>query len=521
MSRRKRARLAFLPLSFFAFVLPAAAQIIPARPDPLAAGTAAQQAACAVEAGCEAAAGKIIAAALGPSPLEENLRKLTDEIGGRVPGTEANRKGVAWGVAAFRQAGVDNVRTEKFTMPTSWSEGETRLDVLGSAPFRARAVSITWTPATPAGGVETPVLDLGDGNEAAFARAGNAARGAILLFHSKVLRTWADLFLEYSVAPPIIARALQAQAAAILWTATREHGVLYRHQNSLAGNIDLIPQALVAREDALKIARLIAAGERVRARLALPNRAGGPIEVENVVAEIRGTDKADEVVMLGAHLDSWELGAGALDNGCNAALVVDVARAILAAGVQPRRTLRFVLWNGEEQGLLGSWAYTRAHRAELDRVVAYVNFDGGIGHVTGYSLGGRRDIEAGVREALTPVESWGMNQHTFDASGGTDHVDFLLEGVPTLNANQDEGNYLPNYHATSDTMDKVDIRELKLHTAYAAVTVAGIANRAERLGKRQSRAEVEALIRETGFDAYLKAFGTWGLWVSGERGRSN
>jgi len=103
--------------------------------------------------------------------------------------------------------------------------------------------------------------------------------------------------------------------------------------------------------------------------------------------------------------------------------------------------------------------------------------------------------------------------------GGTDHVDFLLEGVPTLSANQVEGNYLPNYHATSDTMDKVDIRELKLHTAYAAVTVVGIANRDARLGPRQSRTEVESLLKETGFEQYLKDSGMWDDWLAGRRGR--
>lgn len=464
-------------------------------------------------------ASRLISAVLGPSPLEENLRKLTDEVGGRVPGTEGNHRGVQWAVEAFRQAGVDEVHTEKFTMPASWSEGATKLEVLSPMPFAPRVVSIAWSPATPAGGIEAAVLDLHNGTEDDFARAGAQARGALLLVHNPVLQTWADLFFEYAHAPPVIERALKAGAAGILWMASREQGVLYRHINSDDGTIDRIPQALVAREDALRISRFIAAGRPVRARLVMPNRIGGPIEVENVVAEIRGTDKAGEMVILGAHLDSWELGSGALDNGCNSALTVEVARAIRAAGIKPRRTVRFVLWNGEEQGLLGSWAYAHAHRPELDRVVAYVNFDGGIGHVTGYSLGGRKDIEVAVREVLRPVASWGMNEHTVNVEGGTDHVDFLLEGVPTLSANQVEGNYLPNYHATSDTMDKVDIRELKLHTAYAAVTVVGIANRDARLGPRQTRAEVEALLKETGFEQYLKDSGMWNDWLAGRRGR--
>ncbi|MGH9789960.1 MAG: M28 family peptidase [Candidatus Acidiferrales bacterium] len=462
---------------------------------------------------------RVIAAVMGPSPMEENLRVLSDGIGGRVTGTEANRRGVEWAVAAFKQAGADSVRTEDFTMPASWSEGETRLEVLAPQRFSPRAVSIAWSPATPASGIEAAVADVGNGSAEEFARTGAVAKGALVLVHSHVLRTWADLFEEYFRAPAIIERAIQAGAAGILWTSSREQGLLYRHINSFDGRVDRMVQALVAREDAQRMARFIAAGQPVRARLTMPNKSGGPFTVQNVIADIRGTDKADEIVMIGAHLDSWELGSGALDNGCNSALVVEVARAIRAAGIKPRRTIRFALWNGEEQGLLGSWAYARAHRSELDRFVAYVNIDGGIGHITGWSLGGRGDSVAGVREALAPVESWGMNGHTLDASTGTDHVDFLLEGVPTLNANQVEANYIMNYHASSDTLDKVDIFELKRHAAYAAVTVLGLANRDARLGPRQSRAEVQALIEATGLDAQMKAFGLWEDWAAGRRGR--
>ena len=465
------------------------------------------------------AAQRLIGAVMGPSPMEENLRVLTDEIGGRMSGSDANRRSVQWGVTAFRAAGVDSAGTHKFSMPASWSEGATRIDVLAPEKISPRAVSIAWSPATPAAGIEAPVIDVGEGTAAELDRAAAHLKGALLLVHSPVLRTWLDLFNEYFKAGPIIERARKAGAAGILWISSREQGLLYRHQNAFDGNIDVIPQALVAREDALRIARFLAAGQPVRARLTMPNKIGGQFEIENVIAEIRGTDKADEIVMLGAHLDSWEMGTGALDNGANCALVIEVARAIRAAGIRPRRTLRFALWNGEEQGLLGSWAYARDHRKELDRVVAYINIDGGTGHVTGYSLGGRADIEAAAREVLQPLESWGMNAHTLDASTGTDHVDFLLEGVPTLNANQVEANYTINYHATSDTFDKVDLFALKRHAAYIAVTMAGLANRDTRPGPRQSRAEIEKLLKETGLDAQMRAFGMCEDWAAGRRGR--
>ena len=475
----------------------------------------------------DADAAKLIGQILGASPLEGNLRKLTDEVGGRVPGSEGNAKGVTWAIQAFREAGVDDVKTHQFTMPLFWREVETRLDVEGvqssdahgkPQALRARAVSMAYSPGTAGQTLDARIVDVGGGSEQEFAAAGAPVKGALLLVHTPLLRAWVDLFGEYANAPPVIERAVKAGAAGILWMASREQGVLYRHMNT-GGTLDRLPQALVAREDALLISRALAAKRTVRGKLFMNNiaRPAGPIA--NVVAEIRGTDKADEIVAIGAHLDSWELGTGALDNGANCALVVEVARAIKASGIKPRRTLRFLLWNGEEQGLLGSWAYVRDHRSELDKFVAYINFDAGTGRLTGYSLGGRRELEAGVRAALAPVESWGMNAHTMDASSGSDHVDFLLEGVPILLANQEESNYLVNYHATSDTFDKVDMRALKLHTAYAAVTMTGIANQEQRLGRRLERAEIEKVMRETGFDQQLKIFGQWAQWERGERGR--
>lgn len=451
--------------------------------------------------------------------MEESLRRLTDEIGGRVTGSPEIAKAVEWAVGAFRAAGVD-VHTENYTLPVTWTEGDTHLDLLGRVKFVVRLKATGWSPATPPGGIEANVVDVGYGNEDDFAKAGTSVKGAILLVHSDIGITWADLFNEYLRPPLIIEHSVKGGAKAILWMGARERLLLYRHTNSLAGEIDKIPQAVLAREDAMRLARTVGAYPgQVRAALRMPNKIGGPTEQQNVVGEIRGYEKPDEVVILGAHLDSWELGTGALDNGCNAALVIEAARAIKATGLLPRRTIRFVLFSGEEQGTIGSYEYVKAHRAELDKIRAMITFDSGIGRVTGYSLGGRRDIDAGVREVLRPLESWGVNNHTYDASFGTDNFDFMLEGVPTLVANQEEANYLPNYHAASDTLDKVDMRELKLHTVIAALTAWGIADRPEPLGKRLSRAELDALVKETGLDQQLKSLGYWDAWQSGARGR--
>ncbi|HTZ31206.1 MAG TPA: M20/M25/M40 family metallo-hydrolase [Methylomirabilota bacterium] len=502
--------------------LPATAQLPPVQTSPLSSGQAVQGAAgCSASdvSSCTQAAAKIMPIVMGDSPMEENLRRLTDVVGGRMSGSPQMAQAVEWGVAAFRAAGVD-VHTEKYMMPHGWSEGDTRVEVLGPAGFPVSLVSVGLSPATPAGGIEAPLVFIGDGSEAAFARAGAAVKGSILLVHTEVSTTWADLEREYDLPPPIIERAKKAGAAAILWTGERERKLLYRHTNSPDGRLEDLPQAVLAREDGLRLERTASGSPgKVRLRLTMPNTITGPVEQFNVVGEIRGYEKPDEVVVLGAHLDSWDLGTGALDNGCNSALVIEAARAIKATGLLPRRTIRFILFSGEEQGLLGSWAYVRTHRAEMDKYRGVVVFDDGVGRVTGYSLGGRRDIEAAVNGILKPFNGWGVDEQTLDASTGTDHLDFLLEGVPTLVANQEVANYMQNYHAASDTFDKVDIRELKLNTVLAAVTVWGIADKTEPLGKRQTRAELEALMKETGLDKQLQGLGMWEAFQSGERGR--
>jgi carboxypeptidase Q len=509
-----------LPLFLCALALcaiPTGAQLPPVKPAPLQ--SPAGEGACSVQSACADLAPAMIRSAQGPSPLEENLRHLTDEIGGRVSGSPAAEKAAGWGVEAFRHAGVDEVHTEKFTMPVGWAEGKTHIEILSPGSFPVRAVSIGWSPATPEGGITADVVDVGTGDEAGFAKAGAAAKGAFVLVHQNLLVTWDDLFEEYERAGGVIDRAVSAGAAAIFWMSTRPNLLLYRHNNSVNGELEKLTQAVLAREDAERIGRFLASNVKVQAHLDMPNKITGPVESENVVAEIRGREKPNEFVLLGAHLDSWELGTGALDNGCNAAMVIDAARVIHASGTIPRRSIRFVLFTGEEQGMLGSAAYARAHRAELDDMDAAIIFDSGIGRVTGYSLSGRKDVAEAVKQALEPTKSLNANEITFDAEIGTDNFDFLLEGVPTLVANQEPANYMLNYHAASDTFDKVDFPELKKHVALAAIAAFGIADLPQRLGKRQSRAEIETLMKETGMDQQMKQMEFQDLWENGARGR--
>lgn len=459
----------------------------------------------------------ILNEALKPSPIEKQLRVLTDEIGGRVPGTPAMAKAIDWGLAAFKAAGGENVHAESFTIAQGWAEGATHFQVIAPQQFTVRAVSFGWSPAIP-NPIRAPIVYVGEGSAEDFEKAGDIT-GAIVVGTTDVLNTLDDLFAEYMKAPGVIDRAVKGKAAAVAFLASREHDILYRHIHAQGGRADVIPLLVIAREDGQRIARLQESGQKLEAQLIMPNKITGPIQSANVVAEIRGSEKPNEFVVLGAHLDSWELGTGALDNGCNAALVIDALRAIKASGVTPKRSIRFILFSGEEEGMLGSKAYVTQHRNEMDNAVGAIIFDEGTGKTTGFSLGGRIDAKAAVTALVSPLAKWNATTLTEDAFWGTDNLDFLLEGVPTLVANQDAANYLVNYHATSDTFDKVDLKQLKQHVAMAAWMTFAIADAPQRIAPRQTRAQLEELMKRTGLEEQIRLFGGWEEWEKGTRGR--
>lgn len=462
-------------------------------------------------------AGRLAAALLGETPLLDDLRGLTDGIGGRPTGSEANRRAVDWGVARFQEAGVE-VRRQAFPMPMAWHDKGSTAHIQGGAAFTARVVANPFSVATPAGGVTAPLLSAGPGHAADFARLGASARGALVLVATHELLDIEGLFREYMDAAAIEGRALHAGARGIVWMASRPHGLLYRHNAALGPDNKLL-LVTMAREDAQRALRLIEDGRALSLALEVVIEGGKPYEAENVIAEIRGREKPDEIVIVGAHLDSWDLGTGALDNGCNVAMLIDVARQMKRLGLVPRRTIRFALWNGEEQNLNGSWQYVKAQRAALDQHVMAASFDIGGGRILGFFTNGRKDVVSVVDRALLPVAGLGPFAQSTEAMTGTDHYDFLVEGVVALVANQESANYGPNYHAASDTYDKVDPRQLKTNAAIAAALTWGFAN-ADLSWGRLSGAEVEKIVETApGFKAQMEAFGLYAEYRAGRRGR--
>ncbi len=470
----------------------------------------------AVAWGADSDAVRLAQRAAGETPLAQDLQELCDGIGGRPTGSEACTRATAWAAKKLREAGIDNVQLESFTVPGLWLAESAEASVIAPAKFPVRVAAAPFTASTK-GTLEAAVVDAGEATPGDFDKIAGRGRGAIVLVHSKEMKTFDDLFAEYMRNPVILAGARKIGAAAILLQSTRPRGLLYRHPLNTTSAIEALPGAVISREHADRIARLAAAGP-VRMRLRLTNRTGGPYQASNVVAEIRGRENPDEVVLIGAHLDSWDLGTGAEDNGVNAAMVIDVARGFQQLGIRPRRTVRFVLFNGEEQGMWGSAGYVSRHRAELDRHAAAVVFDTGSGRVTGFFLNGREDLRKPVNDALAAVPVLGGSEHLLDALDGTDNFDFLISGVPNLVANQDPAPYLPDYHAESDVFERSNLAEQRRSEAIACAVVYAFAESPKRPAARQSRDEVEKLMIRTKLDGQMKLFGQWEDWKAGRRG---
>ncbi|MBA3317327.1 MAG: M28 family peptidase [Gemmatimonadales bacterium] len=448
--------------------------------------------------------------------MVRDLQALTDGIGGRPTGSPANFRAFDWALERFREAGVD-ARKEPFRMPGLWLERSARATVRGKdVTFTARVVALPFSTGTRAAGLTAPLVDAGKGTDADYAALGPKAKGAFVLIETEDLLDLDGLFREYTEAGHIERRAVGAGAAGLVYMSSRPGNTLARHNASL-GLANRHPMMMMERDAAARALRLLRGGTPLTLTAMLDIQSGPAYQAHNVIGEIRGSARPDEIVVIGAHLDSWDLGTGALDNGANSVMVIDIARQIRRLALKPARTIRFALWNGEEQNLNGSFGYTLAHAAELDRHVMASSYDIGTGRITGFFTGGRAEIVPVLGRALAPVAGLGPFTHLNIPLVGTDNYDFMMQGIPNLVANQESANYGPNYHARSDEFGRADLRQLRLNAAIAAATTWGFAT-LDRSLPRQSARQLDSLVRNTDLADQMKSFNVYDAWVAGKRG---
>ena len=242
-------------------------------------------------------------------------------------------------------------------------------------------------------------------------------------------------------------------------------------------SVSPLPNLVIAHEDFAQLARLISNGITPRFEAAVSNTFGTqPVQQYNTVAEIRGSEKPGQVVILGAHLDSWDLGTGATDNATGSMVVLEAARVIAQSGLKPKRTIRFILFSGEEEGLMGSAAYAAQHAATADSVQAVLVLDNGTGMITGQALQGRDQDEQLWKDLLAPVASLGATKVRQGNKGGTDHLSFIPYGVPGWNFDQESRGYNHTHHSQVDTYDHAVPSDLVQASAVMAVTAFELAN---------------------------------------------
>lgn len=446
---------------------------------------------------------RLMDAVRGPTPMIADLRDLTDRIGGRATGSAGDRAGVAWALERFQSAGV-SARAESFVMPETWLERSASASISGGASFAARVAALPFSSATPPAGLHAPLLDGGRGTAADLERLGARVRGAWVLIGTAPLTDLDGLFREYAETAEIERRLWEADAAGVVYQSSRPDGILARH-NAALGFDNRHPALMMERAAAGRALRLLRGGTQLTLAASISVTRERSATSQNVIGEIRGASRPEEIVVIGAHLDSWDLGQGALDNGANCAMLIDIARQMVRLGLRPARTIRFALWNGEEQGMIGSWRYTQQHAAELDRTVLAASFDIGTGAIVGFFTGGRPDVLAALGTALAPLgaATWtNVDQPVV----GTDNYDFMLQGVPNIVALQEPASYGPNYHAASDTFDKADTVAMRRNAAIAAAVAWHWAN-APQVPGRHAMTDVEALVQRTDLLQQMRMMG--------------
>jgi hypothetical protein len=456
------------------------------------------------------AAARLAGAVLVGGRSMEYLKGLTDGFGARLSGSPAYERSAEWAAEQFRAAGVKEVRLEEFTLDAAWQRGEARGRIVAPLERTLHVESLGWSPSTPAGGVRGEVLFLSDVSAETIKSKAAQVKGRVVMldltsiFAQSIWKGYTQLLASLP---------LLAGAGAIALVVPRSVPNNAHSATSLGwgSNLSVLPTAEVGMEDAKLIQRLLREqpARPVTIEFSYDNRTSGRTITHNVVAEIRGREKPDEWIIIGAHLDSWDYATGAQDNGAGVAQVLEAARAITASGQTPRRSIRFALWGGEEQGLLGSAAYARAHASELKNCVAVLNTDNGAGHPLGWKYEGRADVRGALEpfgELLAGLGGNGLSEETtFD----TDHGHFILAGIPALDLWVDMTHYEEIHHKASDTLDKVEAHDLAAGAAVVAVTAYAIAEQPDPFAKHIDPKAVGEILKKADLEDFLISIGIW------------
>jgi carboxypeptidase Q len=432
--------------------------------------TAAQAVSSAV-ASYQGVADSLIRAATRDSAAYHRLGALVDRFGHRLSGSASLEAAIDWILAEMKKDGLDNVRGEPAMVP-HWVRGEESAELLRPRRARLHMLGLGMSVGTPKGGVRAPVIAISSFDE--LERRAADVRGKIVLFDVP-FTTYGET-VQYRATGP--SRAAKLGAVAVLIRSVASNSIRSPHTGTLRydSTAGRIPAAALSVEDAMMLHRMLDRGDTVVVSLKMAARQLPDAPSRNAVAELIGREKPDEVVVLGGHIDSWDVGQGAMDDGGGSVAAWEAVRLMKKLGLRPRRTVRVVLWTNEENGTAGGKAYRDAHLAELGNHVLAIESDQGVFQPRGFEVNASDTMVATLRQVAALLKPVGVDSVRRVDDVEAD-IDPLVErGVPGVGLAVDGSRYFWYHHSDGDTLDKLDPAEVARCVAALAVLAYTVAD---------------------------------------------
>jgi hypothetical protein len=442
----------------------------------------------------------------------EFLRELTDDVGARVTGSSGDHQAEEWGLAKMKAIGLENVHLEKYTIWKGWTRGSAQAELLSPTRHKLHVDAMGWTGSTPAGGVEGDIVavNLFDIDNEIKNISRLKGKIALVVTKGKPNGPFMQLFVHFG---DFLRAAGNSGVIAVIGGqgGGKSSGMNLTHTGILGINADFsVPVVSMTAEDQSQLERYLDRGVTPRARFNVQNTfTNGPVETANVVGEIRGRENPEQVLVVGGHLDSWDLAEGATDNGSGTATTLGAADSIMRSGQRPRRTIRFVLFTGEEEGLDGSFAYVKQHQAEMANHLGDLILDAGQGAVKGFQLGGRDDLVADFEPFVKSLSNIQPLQVDDKVESGTDTLPFSIAGLPGINMDQDTSEYKFTHHSAADALEAQKPQVLAQNSMLMALAAYWIADRPDRFATPWPAERIAKMLRAQHQYEELKAFGLW------------
>lgn len=423
----------------------------------------------------KAVADRIIAESMRDSAAWNRVALLTETHGHRLSGSPQLERAIDWIIARMKEDGLDNVKGEPVMVPR-WVRGEESAEMILPRRAPLPMLGLGGSIGTPASGITAEVMVAS--SFADLEKRASEAKGKIVLFTFP----WTNYGETGAYRRQGAIAAAKAGALASLIRSVTPYSMRTPHTGSMAYDTTVrkIPHAALAPEDADMIARMVARGEKVVVKLTMSAQTLPDVQSRNVMGEIRGSQFPDEVIVMGGHIDSWDVGRGAMDDAGGVVAAWEALRVLKRLGLTPKRTIRVVGWTNEENGMRGGNAYRDAHKAELDNHLLAIESDGGVFKPLGFGFTGPDAAFATLRDIGKLLDSIGAGQIT-KGGGGADIGPIMALGVPGMGLNVDDSRYFWFHHTDADTVDKLDPREVAQCVATLAVMAYIVADMPERL----------------------------------------